>query len=49
MEEHNAKAHAKYQEGLKGMEEKDGLLALCGDHDPSVSPVISVAMGGGAV
>ncbi|PWZ40082.1 ATP-dependent DNA helicase SRS2-like protein [Zea mays] len=49
IEEHNAKAHAKYQEGLKGMEEKDGLLALCGDHDPSVSPVISVAMGGGAL
>ncbi|CAD6223739.1 unnamed protein product [Miscanthus lutarioriparius] len=44
-EEHNTKAHAKYQEGLKGMEEKDGLVALCGD--PSVSPVISIAKGDG--
>jgi hypothetical protein len=29
------------------MEEKDGLIALCGD--PSVSPVISIAKGDGEV
>ncbi|XP_062188297.1 ATP-dependent DNA helicase SRS2-like protein At4g25120 [Phragmites australis] len=44
-EEHHTKSPAKCQEGMKEWEEKDDLVALCGD--ASVPPVISIAKGGG--
>ncbi|CAN6199097.1 unnamed protein product [Urochloa humidicola] len=40
-EEDYTESHAKYQEGMAEMDNKDGLIALCGD--ASVSPVISIA------
>ena len=42
-EEHYTKSHAKCQEGMVELDEKDGLIALSGD--ASVSPVISIAKG----
>ncbi|KAG2645498.1 hypothetical protein PVAP13_2KG427300 [Panicum virgatum] len=42
-EEHYTKSHAKSQEGMVELDEKDGLIALSGD--ASVSPVISIAKG----
>ncbi|CAN6211702.1 unnamed protein product [Urochloa humidicola] len=43
-EEDYTESHTKCQEGMAEMDNKDGLIALCGD--ASVSPVISIAKGG---